>query len=249
MAGKVYIYHNNHDGTFTNMSPHMHMNQPVFAMGSNFGDIDNDGYLDLYFATGNPSYKSLIPNKMYKNINGKDFADVTVSARVGNLQKGHAVAFADLNNNGDQDIYVDMGGAFRGDVYPASLYLNPGQNTNNWICIKLEGDRSNRSAIGTKITVKFTENGKKRMVYREVNSGGSFGCSPLRREIGIGQAAEIDEITINWPVSRIVQTLKNVKPNQFIKVKEGKDGFEQVNLKVLTFRRSDGTIPMCAPAR
>jgi hypothetical protein len=186
---------------------------------------------------------------MYKNINGKDFADVTVSARVGNLQKGHAVAFADLNNNGDQDIYVDMGGSFRGDVYPASLYLNPGQNTNNWICIKLEGDRSNRSAIGTKITVKFTENGKKRMVYREVNSGGSFGCSPLRREIGIGQAAEIDEITINWPVSRIVQTLKNVKPNQFIKVKEGKDGFEQVNLKVLTFRRSDGTIPMCAPAR
>jgi hypothetical protein len=249
MAGKLYIYHNNHDGTFTNMSRKMHMNQPVFAMGSNFGDIDNDGYLDLYFATGNPSYRSLVPNKMYKNLNGKDFEDVTVSARVGNLQKGHGVAFADLNNNGDPDIYVDMGGAYRGDAYPASLYLNPGQSTNNWICVKLEGERSNRAAIGAKVTVKFTENGKKRMAYREVNSGGSFGSSPLRREIGIGQASVIDEITIIWPVSGLVQTLKNLKPNQFIKIKEGKDGYEPVALKVLAFKRSDGTMPMCAPAK
>jgi hypothetical protein len=247
-AGKLYIYHNNRNGTYTNVSRQMHLNQTAFAMGSNIGDIDNDGYLDLYLATGNPSYQSLVPNKLYKNLNGKDFADVTVSARVGNLQKGHAVAFADLNNNGDQDIYVDMGGAFKGDAYPASLYLNPGQTDNNWICLKLEGTKSNRSAIGTKVTVKFHENGQERMVYREVNSGGSFGCSPLRREIGIGKASVIDEITIKWPAGG-VQTLHNLTPNQFIKIKEGKDGFESAGIKALVFKRSDGSIPMCAGAK
>jgi len=246
-AGKISLYHNNRNGTFTNVSAAMNLNQIVYAMGCNFGDIDNDGWLDMYFATGNPNYQSVIPNKLYKNLGGKNFADVTVSARVGNLQKGHGVAFADLNNNGDQDIFVDLGGAFRGDAYHSAFYLNPGQSTNNWICMQLEGTKSNRAAIGAKVTVKFTENGVQRMVYRDVNSGGSFGCSPLRREIGIGQAATIDEISIAWPASGIVQVLKNVQSNQFIKIQEGKDGFEVNSLQTLVFKKADGSIPMCAP--
>lgn len=246
-TGKIYLYHNNHDGTFTDMAPKMHLNQPVFAMGSNFGDIDNDGWLDMYFATGNVNYQSLIPNRMYKNLGGKDFVEVTASARVGNLQKGHGVSFADLNNNGDQDIYVDMGGALKGDAYSSSFYLNSGQNDNNWICMKLVGNKSNRPAIGAKVKVKFRENGVERSVYREINSGSSFGNSPFRREIGIGQAAVIDEITVTWPASGIVQVIKDVKPNQFIQITEGKDGFQPVSLKTLTFKRQDGTIPMCAP--
>jgi hypothetical protein len=244
-AGKLSIYRNNQNGTFSNVSTQLHMNQTVFAMGANFGDIDNDGWLDLYMATGNPNYQSLVPNKMYKNLGGKDFADVTVSARVGNLQKGHGVSFVDLNNNGVQDIFVDMGGAYRGDAFPASFYLNPGQNSNNWICLNLEGTKSNRAAIGAKVTVSFHENGVARKLYREVNSGASFGCSPLRREIGIGKAAKIDEIKIEWPASGITQVLKDVSPNQFIKVKEGQDGFEPVALKTLEFKKIDGTMPMC----
>ena len=81
-------------------------------MGSNFGDIDNDGYLDFYLGTGNPSFKSAIPNKLFKNINGEKFLDVTTSARVGNIQKGHGVAFVDLDNDGNEDIYIKMGGAY-----------------------------------------------------------------------------------------------------------------------------------------
>ncbi|MEI6412094.1 MAG: VCBS repeat-containing protein, partial [Bacteroidota bacterium] len=77
-AGKLTIYHNNGNGTFTDVSAKMHINQIVFAMGANFGDFDNDGWLDLFFGTGNPDYRSLIPNRLYKNINGKDFAEVTV---------------------------------------------------------------------------------------------------------------------------------------------------------------------------
>lgn len=251
-TGKMYLFHNNGKSkgngvSFTDMAPKMHVNQTIFAMGSNFGDIDNDGWLDMYLATGNPSYQSLVPNRMYKNLGGKDFADVTNSARVGNLQKGHGVSFADLNNNGDQDIYTDMGGAYQGDAYFSSFFLNPGQNENNWICMKLIGTKSNRAAIGAKVKVKFREKGVERSVYREVNAGGSFGCSPLRREIGIGQATMIDEITVTWPASGIVQVIKDVKPNQFIQITEGKDSFEPVALKTLTFKKKDGTIPMCAP--
>src|SRR6187455_1691094 len=88
----------------------------------------------------------LIPNKMFKNLGGKQFADVTASARVGHLQKGHGVSFADMDNDGDQDIYIEMGGAFPGDAYQNSFFLNPGQSTNNWICLNLEGTQANRAA-------------------------------------------------------------------------------------------------------
>ncbi len=69
----------------------------VFAtMGSNFGDFDNDGYLDFYLGTGEPNLAMLIPNRMFKNVDGKRFAEITASAGAGHLQKGHGVACGDL---------------------------------------------------------------------------------------------------------------------------------------------------------
>ena len=245
VASKMYLYRNNRDGTFKDVSVETGLNHSVFAMGSNFGDIDNDGYLDMYLGTGNPDYTSLIPNKMFKNIDGKKFVDVTISARVGNLQKGHGVAFADLDNDGDQDIFIEVGGAYKGDAYNNSLYLNPGQNANNWIKLAMEGTTSNKSAIGAKIKVTFKENGVRRSVYRELNSGGSFGASPLRREIGIGQAITIDEISITWPGSKTPQILKNVKPNQILKIKEGKGDVQVVKLNKLNYNSKGGNIPVC----
>ncbi|HLA58179.1 MAG TPA: CRTAC1 family protein, partial [Puia sp.] len=197
----MYLYRNNHDGTFTNVAKTTGLDRSVFAMGSNFGDVDNDGWLDMYLGTGNPDFKSLIPNRMFKNISGRQFADVTRSARVGNLQKGHGVSFADINNDGNQDIFIKVGGAYPGDGYFNSFYVNPGQNQNKWIGVLLEGVKSNRSAIGAHITVSFTEVGKKRTVYMDVNSGGSFGANPLRKEIGLGKAEIIDELIIKWPTS------------------------------------------------
>jgi hypothetical protein len=248
-SGKIEIFRNLGNGRFDNMSTKMNLNQVVFAMGANFGDIDNDGWIDMYLSTGNPNYFSLVPNKLYRNVGGKDFADVTVSSKTGNLQKGHAVAFADLNNNGDQDIFVDMGGAFRGDSYFASFYLNPGQSDNNWICLKLEGKQTNRAAIGARVAVKFRENGTLRTVYREVNSGGSFGCSPLRREIGVGKATVIEEIRVKWPVSGAEQVFEQVAPNQFLRIREGQSQLEKMDSRPIVFKKSDGSIPMCAPRR
>ena len=72
-------------------------------MGANFGDIDNDGYLDVYLTTGRPDFAALMPNVMLRNDQASRFVDVTFSAGLGHLQKGHGVGFADIDNDGDQD--------------------------------------------------------------------------------------------------------------------------------------------------
>ncbi|WP_295714675.1 FG-GAP-like repeat-containing protein [Mucilaginibacter sp.] len=234
-AGNVFLYKNNQDGTFTNVTKEAGLDKVVYSMGGNFGDIDNDGYLDMYFGTGNPDFRSLVPNKMFKNVGGKKFVDITTSSRLGNLQKGHGIAFADLRNTGRQDIFAEMGGAYIGDSYTSSLYLNPETNDNNWISLKLDGVKANKAAIGSHIKLTFTENGVKRSVYKDVNSGGSFGASPLRQEMGIGQAKIIDEIEIKWAGSGTVQYFKNVLPNQFLHITEGVDQFKVNQLAKLTF--------------
>lgn len=234
-AGQIYLYRNRGDGTFENVSEKAGFNHIVYSMGGNFGDIDNDGYLDIFMGTGNPLYQSLVPNKMYHNLNGTTFADVTTSARVGNLQKGHGVAFADLDNDGDQDIYIDMGGTFDGDGYHNALFMNPGQSDNHWIKISLEGTKANKAAIGAKIKVTFEENGKTRFVYRELNSGGSFGCNPLLQHIGIGQATSIKRIDIKWPGSKTIQRFDNVTANQNVYIKEGNSSIKTQTFKKVSF--------------
>ena len=240
--GKMCLYRNNHDGSFSDVSISAGLNKAVFSMGSNFGDIDNDGWLDMYLGTGNPDLKSLISNRLFKNIGGQKFADVTYSSRTGNLQKGHGVSFADIDNDGDLDIFEEVGGAVKGDAYFNSFYLNPGQEDNNFIGLLLEGVASNRSAIGARISVSFIDNGISRTVFRDVNSGGSFGASPLRQQIGIGKAKMVDQITIKWPNTKKLTVLKNLERNIFIKSTEGKNTVERINLQPLKFKINHATM-------
>jgi hypothetical protein len=85
----------------------------------------------------------------------------------------------------------------------------------------------------------------------DVNSGGSFGANPLRKEIGIGKAKQIDELIIKWPTSGIVQVFKNISPCQFIKIKEGNEVIEKMNLKVLDFKTQMADMKMvsCSPMK
>ncbi|MEO5905970.1 MAG: VCBS repeat-containing protein, partial [Saprospiraceae bacterium] len=122
--GRPHVYKNNGNNTFTDVSSSLGLVEPGFTMGSNYGDLDNDGFLDFYLATGEPNLKSIVPNKMYWNRGGKAFADVTYAGGFGNIQKGHAVGFGDLDRDGDQDIYVIMGGSFEGDVYQNMFFEN-----------------------------------------------------------------------------------------------------------------------------
>jgi tetratricopeptide (TPR) repeat protein len=234
-SGKVILYHNEGNGTFKDVSKQAGFNKISFAMGANFGDIDNDGYLDFYLGTGNPLFTSLIPDRLYKNENGKRFTDITAKARVGSLQKGHGVSFADLNNDGNQDIYINQGGAYTGDAYQNALFINPGQNNNHWINISLEGIRSNKVAIGTKLKIVFTDIGMQRHVYRDVNSGGSFGSNPLQQHIGVGKAAIIDSVIITWAVSGQVQHFANIPVDKNIRIKEGIPIYSSYTLKKFNF--------------
>ena len=132
------LYKNNGDGTFKRVTEENKLEYPLTAMGSNFGDINNDGYQDMYVGTGAPPYQMIYPNKMFLNRKGKSFMDVTTTSRVGRVQKGHGISFGDLDNDGDQDILAEMGGAFRGDAFQNAVYENPG-NDNKWITINTQG--------------------------------------------------------------------------------------------------------------
>lgn len=220
-AERARLFRNKGNGSFEDVSREAGLRRVFVAMGSNFGDVDNDGYLDLYLGTGTPDMRMLIPNRLMRNDRGKRFQDVTTSAGVGHLQKGHGVSFADLDNDGDQDIYQVMGGAFSGDIYPNVLFENPGYGA-HWVTLSLRGTKTNRMGIGARIKLTVGDGKTSRQIHRVVGSGGSFGCSPLRQEIGLGRAALITSLQVTWPVSGRTSVFKNVAADAFYRIEEGK---------------------------
>lgn len=216
---RLRLYRNNHDGTFTDVTKAVGLYKVLLTMGCNFGDLDNDGFLDFYAGTGEPRLFSLMPNRMFRNAEGKYFQDVTTSGGFGHLQKGHAVAFGDLDNDGDQDIYEVMGGALSGDKFTNVCFENPGHG-NHWITLKLEGVQSNRAAIGARIKVTVATGSGDRDIYATVTTGGSFGSSSLQQEIGLGQATAIRSIEINWPTTGKTQRFTNIAMDQMLKIRE-----------------------------
>ena len=223
----LLVFRNRGDGTFEDTTASLGLARNIPTMGANFGDLNNDGYLDVYLGTGAPSYGMLIPNRMFLNREGRAFVDVTTSTGTGHLQKGHGVSFADLDNDGDEDIFANMGGAFPGDKYPSALFENPGHG-NDWVAVELVGTKSNRAAIGARIRVVLDDNGKETQRVRWVSSGGSFGSSPLMQHIGLGRDAEIVRLEIDWPAvagdsKRAHQVFTEVPINSFLVITEGDD--------------------------
>ena len=235
--GKPRLYRNLGDGTFEEVAAESGLDEVLYTMGSNFGDLDNDGWLDMYLGTGDPEYSTLVPNKAFRNAEGKFFQDVTSTTGLGHLQKGHAIALADLDHDGDQDIYANMGGAYEGDVYRNALFENPAEGENHWLKIRLEGTESNRMGIGANVRLVITENGKSREIYRQMNTGGSFGSNPLRLEVGLGQAAVVDTLEIIWPLSVNTQVFTGISADQFIKITEGYEAVESLDPAPFAFRK------------
>jgi hypothetical protein len=228
------LYRNNRDGTFSNVTAPARLNKVLLTMGANFGDLDNDGWLDFYLGTGDPEFSTLIPNRMFRNAEGRFFQDVTTAGGFGHLQKGHGIAFADIDHDGDQDIYEVMGGFYPGDHYHNVLYENPGHG-NHWITLKLEGVKSNRAAFGARIKVTVKTESGARTIYRTVSTGGSFGCSPLRQEIGLGRAQAVESVEISWPATGQVQVLTGLGMDRFYKVREGESHASEWALKRVKF--------------
>ena len=192
------LYRNTGDGHFKDVTREAGLEHVYLPMGANFGDVDFDGWLDIYLATGDPKFETLMPNVLLRNVGGKRFEDATITSGLGHLQKGHGVAFVDIDNDGDQDIYHQLGGFYPGDKYHNALFLNPGHGHHH-LYVKLRGTKSNRDAIGAKITVKARTASGTRLFHRWVGAVSSFGGSPLRQEIGLGTAETIEEVVVQWP--------------------------------------------------
>jgi hypothetical protein len=227
-ATTLQLYKNLKDGSFRDVTAEVGLDKVFMPMGANFGDIDNDGFLDIYLGNGDPSYSSLVPHVLLRNREGKSFVDVTASSGTGELHKGHGIAFADLDNDGDEDIIAEIGGATPGERHALRLFENPGHG-NDWIGLKLSGVKTNRAAVGALVKVTVENEGRgSRSIYRSVSSGGSFGASPLEQHIGLGKSARIVDLEIWWPVSNTRQHFANVAKNQVLEIKELASDYRKV---------------------
>ncbi|HLJ92964.1 MAG TPA: CRTAC1 family protein [Gemmataceae bacterium] len=199
--------------------------------GTFFFDYDNDGRLDLLICNGHlePEISSVQagqtyeqPAQLYWNTGGKaTYAPVSAKQAGPDLfvpMVGRGSAYGDINNDGYPDVVLTANGG------RARLLRNEGGIGNNWIRLVLEGDgkRSNRSAIGAKIRLEAA--GK--ILYREVTSGrGYLSQSELPVTFGLGEAANVDRITIQWPGKNgDTEVLTNLAVNKVHLIKQGLAG-------------------------
>ena len=220
---RLALYHNDGDGTFSDVTASAGLARTYGAMAAQYGDVDNDGYQDIYLGTGSPLLDTYEPNKLFWNRGNGTFLDVTESAGVGNLGKGHGATFADYDGDGDLDLYAPIGGAIASDMQPNSLYRNDGP-PGSWLKVRLIGTRGNVEAVGARVRVT-TDLGT---VHRVVAGGTGFGSmnDPVMT-IGLGGATRINEIEIRWP-GGVGQVLAGLAPGQTLEVTEDRREFRQV---------------------
>jgi hypothetical protein len=229
------LYRNTHDGRFADVTRQVGLDRVVLPMGADFGDLDNDGWLDLYLTTGDPSFETLMPNVMLRSDGGRRFQDVSASGGFGHLQKGHGVAFADLDHDGDQDVYHQLGGFYPSDGFYNALFENPGHG-NHWLKVELVGTAANRGAVGARLRVVFDTPDGERTLHRAVGSVSSFGGSPRRQELGLADAERVLRIEVDWPPPKGgTQVVEGVPLDGYVRITECRAGFEGVALSSVRF--------------
>jgi ASPIC and UnbV len=194
----------------------------------------------MYMGMGNPSFATLLPHELLLNrggVKGRHFVNATAASGTGELHKGHGIAFADLDRDGDQDIVAEVGGAVPADRHALRLFENPG-NGNDWINVRLIGVKSNRAAIGARLSVTVERKGDdgqaSRVLHRTIGSGGSFGANPMEQQIGLGPAARITALDVWWPATNTRQHFTNIGKNQFLEITEFATDYRRVTRTKVT---------------
>jgi tetratricopeptide (TPR) repeat protein len=219
------LFRNNGNGTFTDVSYAAKLYYPTGTMGAGVADLDNDGHLDVYLGTGDPQISRLEPNRFFRNNGDGTFSDLTNFvnfARPGN--KGHGVAFIDIDDDGALDVFAQLGGHYPGDHTYNAFYHNLKAARNHWLEVELRGVKSNRQAIGAQLTVKAGD----LLVYREVKGSEGFGStSSMRQHFGLGSHAKIDSLEVRWP-SGERHLFTGLEANQIISLKEDEREFRKL---------------------
>jgi hypothetical protein len=219
------LYHNNGDGTFTDVSmpSGIGVNNQYVAWGCGFLDFDNDGWTDILQVNGHVypevdryNFGEAYKNKriVYRNLGNGRFKDVSsdlgpgISARF----SSRGAAFGDYMNNGCIDaVVLNLND-------PPSLLRNEGGNKQNWIKLKLIGTHCNRSAIGARVRVITG----KHIQMDEVSSGGSvMSQNDLRLHFGLGHNNTVDMIEVKWPTTQKTEHFPHIKANQILVIREG----------------------------
>ena len=222
-----HLYHNEgpHSETrsalFRDVTSSAHLNRVFIAAGCTAADFDNDGWPDLYLSTGAADYRSVVPKRLLRNLAGERFEDVSSNAGIAHLQKGSAVAVGDIDGDGDLDILQVLGGEYPGDIFPRALFINPG-NANHWLTLQLEGTKTNRSAIGARISVDVETPRGPRTIRAVVSNGGSFAGSTLAQEVGLGDATRVIRVEIAWPTSGTHQQFEDISMDHRYRIVESK---------------------------
>jgi hypothetical protein len=219
------LYHNNGDGTFTDMTfvSGLGVNTQYVCWGAGFMDYDNDGWTDIFYVTGQvyPEIEEyhldthfLSPRLVYRNLGNGKFKDVSKELGPGVAAEfsSRGCAFGDYDNDGDIDVLVlNMNDS-------PSLLRNDGGNKKNWITIKLLGTQCNRTAIGARVKVVTGKHAQ----IDEVHTGTSvMSQSDLRLHFGLGLSPQADLIEVRWPTTQKVERFTNIPANQFLTIKEG----------------------------
>ena len=224
------LYHNLGGANFedTTFSAGLGAHTQYLGWGCGFLDFDNDGWADILISNGHvyPEVEQLKTEAgyaqrklLYRNLRNGRFEDVSQAAGPGisTSSAARGCAFGDFDNDGDIDIVVNTVNGF------PQLLRSDSSSGNNWIKVKVEGTKSNRTGIGARLTCVTTMPGeaKPHRQIDEVRSGGSyFSQNDLRVHFGIGKAEKVDTLEVRWP-SGTVDAAKDVAANQLLFVKEG----------------------------
>ena len=217
------FWHNNGDGTFTEMTYEMGLGKvslPTSGFGTRFFDYNDDGLVDLFVLNGHPfePIQKVFPETTYAEPpflfenTGRGMRDV--AAEHGTALKKHylgrGLAVGDIDNDGDPDLLLMNAGE------PPVLLRNDGGNRNNWLGLKLVGSKSNRDAVGARVTIKV---GAARHVKQVLGGTSYLSASDARLLWGLGAATKVDEVEVRWPSGTLTK-LKDVAANRYLVVRE-----------------------------